>query len=81
MDTAQSRQPARAPLDASADALLATLDADTDLAYLVKRVCAHAMPRIVVSGAALTGWQRRDPEGWARVVEWLTAKGVAIVRV
>jgi hypothetical protein len=80
MDTARSRHPARRRLDASADALLATLDADTDLAHLVKRVCAHDMPRAVVSVAALTAWQRRDPEGWARVVAWLTALGVAIVR-
>jgi hypothetical protein len=81
MDIAETRHPARPRLDASADALLASLDSDIDLARLVKRVCAHDMPRIVVSSAALTGWQRRDPDGWARVADWLAARGVAIVRV
>lgn len=80
MDTARSRHPARRRLDGWADASLTTLDADTDLAHLVKRVCVDDMHRAVASGAALTAWQRRDPEGWARVVAWLTARGVAIVR-
>ena len=63
------------------EALLASLDTDTDLSRLVKRVSAERMRWVVVSTAALTAWQRRDPEGWAKVAEWLDASQVAIVRV
>lgn len=63
----------------SAEALIAALDPDTDLARLVKRVYVENKPWVVVSSASLTGWQRRDPEGWARVAEWLASRHVTIV--
>jgi len=35
----------------------------------------------MLSSAAIEGWQRRDPEGWAHVAEWLAARSIPIVRV
>jgi len=82
MDAAQRRRSASRRRDtSSAEALLSSLNPDTDLAHLVKRVCAFDMPWVVVSDAALSGWQRRDPDGWAGVAGWLAARGVAVVRV
>lgn len=61
--------------------LIAELGSKTDLAALVKRVSQNDLPRLVVSSAAVAAWTRRDPAAWARVSQWLAAKGVAIVRI
>lgn len=61
--------------------LPADLDPATDLARLVERVRREGLPWVVVSSAALVSWQRRDPAGWEQVRQWLTARGVVIVRV
>jgi len=61
--------------------LIATLGSKTDLAALVKRLSQKDLPCLVVSSAAVAAWTRRDPAAWARVSEWLAAKGVAIVRI
>ena len=61
--------------------LLDDLGADTDLGRLVRRVSEERLPWVVVSGAAVTGWMRRDPRGWQKVADWLAAQGVALVRV
>jgi hypothetical protein len=61
--------------------LPADLDPKTDLARLVERVRREGLPWVVVSNAALDGWQRRDPTGWELVRRWLAARGVVIVRV
>lgn len=62
-------------------ALLAELSPNTDLARLVERVSRNCLPRMVVARTALAAWEERDPLGWAKVAEWLAAKGVTIVRV
>lgn len=62
-------------------ALLAELSPSTDLARLVERVSRNCLPWVVVAGTALSAWEERDPLGWAKVAEWLAAKGVIIVRV
>jgi len=48
---------------------------------LVERVCQNELPWVVVSGAALTAWQQRDPAGWEKVSERLAANGISAVRI
>lgn len=69
------------PRPSDAMDLIAELGSKTDLAALVKRVSQNDLPRLVVSSAAVAGWTRRDPAAWARVSQWLAAKGVAIVQI
>jgi hypothetical protein len=61
--------------------LLADPGPDTDLALLVRRVCHDQLPWVVVSSAAVAGWMRRDPKGREKVSTWLSAQGVALVRI
>jgi len=62
-------------------ALLAELNANTDLAGLVERVARNSLPRVVLPAMALRGWEERDPAGWAKVSAWLAGRGVTIVRI
>ena len=66
---------------AATAALLAELNPNTDLAWLVERVARNKLPWVVVSAAAVEGWEARDPFGWAKVSAWLAVKGVTIVRI
>jgi hypothetical protein len=59
--------------------LLTDLGADTDLARLVRRVCEHGLPWVVVTRAALAGWMQRDPAGWQKVSDWFAAQGISLV--
>jgi hypothetical protein len=61
--------------------LLSDLGPDSDLARLVQRVTHDQLPWVVVSGAAVTAWNRRDPQAWAKVRAWLAERGVALVRI
>jgi hypothetical protein len=61
--------------------LLIDLGRSSDLARLVERVTRDQLPWVVVSGAAVTAWMRRDPDGWAKVSAWLAERGVAVVRI
>lgn len=61
--------------------LLADPALSPDLALLVERVWQNRQPWVVVSAAALTAWQQRDPVGWEKVSEWLAANGIALVRI
>jgi hypothetical protein len=67
--------------DAAETLLLADPDLSPDLARLVQRVCQNRQPWVVVAAAALTAWQERDPVGWEKVLKWLAANGVALVRI
>lgn len=62
-------------------ALLAELNPNTDLPGVVERVARNNVPWVVIPAAALTAWEERDGEGWAKVAAWLAVKGVTIVRV
>ena len=62
-------------------ALLAELNPNTDLAGVVERVARNNVPWLVIPAAALTAWEERDREGWAKVAAWLAVKGVTIGRV
>ena len=61
--------------------LLGELAPNTDLASLVERVVRDSLPWVVIPGAALTAWERRDPAGWAKVSAWLAVNRVTIVRI
>lgn len=61
--------------------LLVDLDSNRDLAPLVQRVSEYRLPWVVVSANAVTGWSRRDPEGWRKVSAWLAEQGFALVRI
>ena len=65
----------------AADALLAELGGNTDLAWLVERVIINDLPWVVVPAAALRAWEERDPVGWAKVTAWLAASGVAVIHI
>jgi plasmid replication initiation protein len=53
----------------------------TDLARLVEAVTRDNFTRLVVPQRSVEAWERREPETWRKVSGWLTARGVAIVRV
>ena len=85
MDTTASPEQERSELaresHGAALAVLSEINLSTDLGRLVRRVAETGLPWVVVSAAAIAGWERRDPSGWARVREWLAARGVSIVRI
>lgn len=62
-------------------ALLTELNPKTDLAGLVERVARNNLLRVVIPAGALSGWEERDPAGWAKVSAWLAGRGVTIVRI
>ena len=51
----------------------------TDLARFVEAVIRNRMPYIVVSPQALRAWQRREPQTWEKVADWMAANDVAVV--
>jgi hypothetical protein len=53
----------------------------TDLARLVEAAAHDRHTRLVVPQRSVEAWERREPETWTKVSGWLTARGVAIVRV
>jgi hypothetical protein len=53
----------------------------TDLVRFVRAAAQSRRSRLVVSAAAVTGWQERDPEAWAKVMEWLAGEGKTVVQV
>jgi hypothetical protein len=64
------------------DELLAELKTSpTDLVRFVRAAAQSQRPNVVVSAAAVTGWQERDPEAWAKVLEWLADQGKTVVQV
>lgn len=66
----------------TAEALLIELRTSrTDLARLVEAAVEHRHTQLVVPQRSVEAWERREPETWTKVSGWLTAHGVAIVRV
>ncbi len=53
----------------------------TDLARLVEAVLRNRPPYVVVSSQAVTSWERREPQHWAKVSEWLADSNVSLVKV
>jgi hypothetical protein len=64
------------------DELLSDLRAsNTDLSRLVTAVLRDRPPYVVVPIQAVMAWERREPEQWARVSEWLVAHSVSLVQI
>jgi hypothetical protein len=62
--------------------LLSDLQASsTDLWRLVTAVLRDRSPYVVVPRQAVTAWEQREPEHWAKVSEWLAAHNVDLVAV
>jgi len=53
----------------------------TDLARLVEAVIRNKPPYVVVPIQAVTSWERREPDHWARVSDWLADSNVSLVKV
>ena len=53
----------------------------TDLARLVEAAARDHPTRMIVPQRSIDAWERREPETWLKVSGWLTARGIAIVRV
>ena len=53
----------------------------TDLARFVEAVLRNRPPYVVVSGQAVTSWERREPQHWAKVSGWLADSNVSLVKV
>jgi hypothetical protein len=66
----------------AADDLLTDLrTSKTDLTRLVKAVLRDRLPYVVVPIQAVASWERREPQHWAKVAEWLAAHNVGLVKV
>ena len=66
---------------AAADLLLELQRSRTDLARLVEAVSRDQFTQLVVSRQSAEAWERREPETWAKVRAWLTARGISILHV
>jgi hypothetical protein len=53
----------------------------TDLARFVEAVLRKRPPYVVVSSQAVTSWERREPQHWAKVSGWLADSNVSLVKV
>lgn len=53
----------------------------TDLARLVEAADRDRLTQIIIPQRTMDAWERREPETWLKVSGWLTARGIAIVRV
>jgi hypothetical protein len=63
------------------DLLIELRASRTDLARLVEAATRDRLTRLVVPQRSVDAWEQREPETWMKVSGWLTARGVAIVRV
>lgn len=53
----------------------------TDLARLVEAATRDSLTQLIVPQRSVDAWEQREPETWMKVSGWLTARGIAIVRV
>lgn len=53
----------------------------TDLARLVEAAAHAERAYVVVPAQAVKAWMEREPDTWAKVLEWLGANGKALVQV
>ncbi len=74
------REQAVAEAGMTPEALLQELRAGrTDLARLVESVAWDGGAWVVVSTEAVRAWEQREPQSWAKVRQWLMARGVTII--
>ena len=65
----------------AADLLNDLRTSKTDLVRLVEAVIRNKSPYVVVPIQAVTSWERREPDHWARVSGWLADSNVSLVKV
>ena len=65
----------------AADLLNDLRTSKTDLARLVEAVMRNKPPYVVVPIQAVVSWERREPDHWARVSDWLADSNVSLVKV
>ena len=53
----------------------------TDLPRLVEAAAYAERAYVVVPAQAVKAWMEREPDAWAKVVEWFAANGKALVQV
>ena len=53
----------------------------TDLARLIEAVSRDLFTQLVVPQQSVDAWERREPETWLKVSNWLAEQGVPIHRV
>ena len=53
----------------------------TDLARIVEAVVRDGVPYVKIPVQAVRSWERRAPDHWAKVANWLAAQSVAVVKV
>jgi len=51
------------------------------LASLVERASRRGHAWVVVTEAAVTAWERREPMAWAKVQAWLSTERIRTIRV
>jgi len=56
-------------------------DSPTDLARIVEAVIRDGLPYVMIPVQAVSSWERRAPDHWAKVASWLAAHNVAVVEV
>ena len=66
----------------TADELLAQLrGSKTDLGRFVEIMLRDQLPHLVVPAKAVRAWQKREPQTWAMVCDWLAAQSKSVVEV
>jgi plasmid replication initiation protein len=63
------------------DLLIELKSSRTDLARLVEAATRDQLTQVVVPQRSVQAWEQREPDTWTKVSNWLTARGIAIVRV
>ena len=53
----------------------------TDLARLIHAAAREEWPCVIVSSRAVEAWERRAPDAWTTVQEWLLNQGKPLVIV
>ncbi len=65
----------------TADELLAQLrGSKTDLRGFVEIMLRDQLPHLVVPAKAVLAWQKREPQTWAMVCDWLAEQGKSVVQ-
>ncbi|HKZ07867.1 MAG TPA: response regulator [Methylomirabilota bacterium] len=83
IDAARRSSSCRSPGEAmtTSDLLAELRGTQTDMARLVEAGAQAERAYVVVPAQAVTAWMQREPDAWAKVVEWFDVNGKAIVQV
>jgi hypothetical protein len=53
----------------------------TDLGRFVEAMLRDELPHLVVPAKAVRAWEKREPQTWAMVRDWLAEQGKSVVQV